>query len=298
MQLPDRRFENYQTWYDRTRLAKPFLRWAGGKQPFLLKHPSIVPAFTGKYLEPFLGGGSVFFHIMRTQHRPCPAILGDINRELIRAYAAIREDPDVVSSALESFQAGYSAASDKAEYYNSMRQLYNAQRPRVDPALFIFINRTCWNGLYRTNRAGQFNVPYGNPKAERVVPSLQELISVSAALLQAELRATSWENTLAMADPGDFVFLDPPYYSDTATSDAKYDKRPFTKRDHYQLAQAIASLASRGIAFVMTNSGEEEVKQLYESYGLLVRRINVPRFISSKLTDRTPAAELLITPKS
>ena len=288
-------FATYDDWYARTRNARPFLRWAGGKQPFLLKHPSILPTFTGKYIEPFLGGGSVFFHIMRTQQRPCPAVLGDVNRELIRAYAGLKDDPRSVYQTLESYQAGYSASVDKQEYYNSMRTLYNAQRPKVEPGLFIFINRTCWNGLYRTNRQGGFNVPYGNPKNGRVIPILDDLLNVSAALQQAELRATSWENSLAMAERGDFVFLDPPYLSDVDREDTKFSKDGFPERNHLRLAEAVATLARRGIHFALTNSAEQRMESVYLELGLCVRRVSVPRFISSKTDERVAVFELLVT---
>ncbi|MGA8474712.1 MAG: Dam family site-specific DNA-(adenine-N6)-methyltransferase [Candidatus Cybelea sp.] len=292
-----RRFDSYDDWYARARRARPFLRWAGGKQPFLIKHPGIVPTFTGRYIEPFLGGASVFFHIMRTQPRPCPAVLGDINRELITTYAAIKADPYLVYERLLTLQAGFDAGVDKAEYYNSMRQLFNAQRPKVDGALFIFINRTCWNGLYRTNKDGVFNVPYGNPKSDRVVPRLEDLLDVHAALQQAELRNTAWENTLATAERGDFVFLDPPYFSDCASESIKYSRYPFTEKHHFRLASHVGALADRGIAFVLTNSGEEQMESLYRSLGLSVRRINVPRYISSKTDERVATRELLVTPK-
>jgi DNA adenine methylase len=292
-----KRFDSYDDWYARARRARPFLRWAGGKQPFLLKHPSVVPAFTGKYLEPFLGGGSVFFYIMRTQPRPCPAVLGDTSRELIGTFSAIKENARGVHDSLVALQAGFDAATDKSDYYTSMRKLFNAQRPKVDASLFIFINRTCWNGLYRTNRDGVFNVPYGNPKSDRVIPRLEDLLDVQAALQQTELRNTSWENTLACTDRGDFVFLDPPYFSD-CKGDQKYSRRRFTEKDHSHLADGVAGLAERGISFVLTNSGEDEMEDLYRSRGLDVRRIKVPRYISSKTDERIAAMELLVTPKS
>src|SRR5262249_12585418 len=148
---------------------------------------------------------------------------------LIRTFLAVRDDCAAVSERLSILQAGYSAANDKSGFYYELRHRYNATLPSVDPATFIFLNRTCWNGLYRVNRQGEFNVPYGAPKTDIVIPSVGDLERTSAALLQAKIRATTWENTIALAEAGDFVFLDPPYFSDlTGTVRTKYQRQPFS----------------------------------------------------------------------
>lgn len=283
-------------WHDRVGRAKPFLRWAGGKQLFTMRYSGLLPAFPGKYLEPFLGSGAVFFHIMRTQLRPPMARLGDTNRQLISSFQAVRDEPEAVYERLEILQAGYSAARDKAQFYYDVRDRHNAIFPKADPAAFILLNRTCWNGLYRVNREGRFNVPYGAPKSDTVIPTRAELLSASAALAQAHLRVTSWENTLAFAEGGDFVFLDPPYYSDVLREDAKYSRQQFTLRKHEQLAKACIDLAARGIDFILTNSGEPEMIELYRSHGLQLESIEMPRPINSKTDKRSAVPEILVRP--
>jgi len=287
-------------YYARARQARPFLRWAGGKQRFLHAHARRLPNFSGKYIEPFLGGGSVFFHMVRTQERPFVSRLGDTNRHLIRCYSEVRDDPEGVADRLEALQAGYSAARDKSAFYYDVRESFANAHPRADAARFIFLNKTCWNGLWRVNKAGRFNVPYGAPKNDRVVPERDDLINAAVALQGAFLRATSWANTVAFADEGDFVFLDPPYYSETLLGrdnfSDKYQQKVFGLKEHTRLAHQLRSLADRGIDFVLTNSGEPEMIQLYRGLGLHVTEIEMPRAINSRADQRTGAPELIVTP--
>jgi DNA adenine methylase len=296
--------EMLEAWYGRVRQAKPFMRWAGGKQYFLYQFAERIPAFSGTYIEPFLGSGAVFFKVMANQSRPAEARLGDVNKQVIQCFIAVRDDPEEVYRRLELLQRGYLAARDKAEFFYEKRDVYNATLPKPDPAIFIFLNRTCWNGLYRVNNAGRFNVPYGAPRSDTVIPSLNELLNASASLAQANLRATDWKYTLAFAEPGDFVFLDPPYYSEIVVGERdkrrpqKYHRREFGLRDHTDLANALVELTRRGIDFMLTNSAEPEMVAQYRDCGLQVAVITAPRPINSK-TDRrgTHVAELLVTPR-
>lgn len=281
-------------WLDRLSQSRPFLRWAGGKQSFLQRYSQAIPSFTGKYVEPFLGSGAVFFYAVRMHSRPFQARLGDTNKHLIKTYIAVRDDPEEVYEQLKVLQAGYEAARDKARFYYQVRDSHNARHPRTDPAVFIFLNKTCWNGLYRVNKEGKFNVPYGAPRTTWVIPSFEELLNASSALKQAHLRATSWENTLAFAEPGDFVFLDPPYFSDIIRDDVKYRHRGFTARDHRKLAYSVYQLAQRGIDFLLTNSGEPEMVELYARYGLQVDEVQLPRAINSKTDERGNVPELIV----
>lgn len=284
--------------YARAQRARPFLRWAGGKGRFCHAYGHLLPpSFDGRYIEPFLGGGAVFFHMWRTQGRPFEARLGDANRHLIRAYSDVRDRPHEVHERLVGLQAGYAAATDKSAYYYEIRDDHNARHPRPDTATFIFLNRTCWNGLWRVNERGRFNVPYGAPKSEVVIPDLDDLLDTSAALQGALIRATSWENTVALAEPGDFVFLDPPYYSEVVagSSSNKYQRGDFGLQSHERLAMALARLADRGVDFVLTNSAETAMVSLYRDHGLETRLIEMPRSISSKGDERGRVPELVVT---
>ena len=283
-------------WYERVSAARPFLRWVGGKQAFLARLGSLLPPVAGTYYEPFLGSGAVFFHLQRVQGRPLEAVLGDSNLQLIQAFDAVRADPSKVYDALGVLQDEYSAAADKAAFFYRIRDSYNEELPATDPAKFVFLNRTCWNGLYRVNQLGRFNVPYGRPKRDRVIPELEELKNAGAALIRAKLRASSWENTIAKAKSGDFVFLDPPYYSDIEREDRKYRARSFTLANHERLAERLRNLADRGIDFILTNSAEPVMVDLYASHELSVRTVDMPRSISTKVKERFAAPELVVTP--
>jgi DNA adenine methylase len=286
--------------FDRGASAKPILRWAGGKSRFLQLYGKLIPEFTGKYLEPFFGGGAVFFHLCRTQRRPFVTRIGDTNVHLIRTLQEIRSNPEMLSARLQELQARYSSSSERAGYYYEIRDAFNDRLPRTNVAQFIFLNRTCWNGLWRVNQRGQFNVPYGAPKTEVVVPQLDEISNASAALQRTFIRATSWQNTLAFAESGDFVFLDPPYYSDLVSIDgsgrAKYTVREFTAQEHRELARSVANLRDRGISFMLTNSAEPEMVELYSELKLKIRVTQIPRWINSDTDARHSISELLVTP--
>jgi DNA adenine methylase len=272
------------------------LRWAGGKQNFLARFGDCLPRFEGHYFEPFLGGGSTFFYLQRRHRGPLEATLGDKNAQLIMTFGAVRSDPERTFSELQDLRALLDAAEEPRDVYYRVRDDYNAELPRPAAAKFIFLNRLCWNGLYRVNQKGQFNVPYGRPKPSNSFPTLDELRAASAALTRVRLRATSWETTIAAARPGDFIFLDPPYYSDVTVEDTKYGRKRFGLDEHERLAARLVSLSRRDVGFVLTNSGEPEMVALYEDAGLSVTRVLSPRTISSKVNDRTPVAEVIVSP--
>ena len=276
--------------------ARPFLRWAGGKQRWLSSNSSLLPRFDGQYFEPFLGGGSVFFHLIRSETRPFQAWLGDQNLQLVRAYNDIRNSLDEVLEDVRVIQAAYSEARDKRRFYEDVRESFNDGLPKSNTAKFIFLNATCWNGLWRTNSNGTFNVPFGSPKSDDVMPSEGELRNVSAALQHARVRASSWENLVASAGSGDFVFMDPPYYSDSLQKGSpKYGTSVFGYSTHKRLGEMLLLLQQRGALFILTNSGEPEMVTLYRELGLSVRQVMVPRVINSKAYERQPVGEVVVS---
>jgi len=263
-----------------------------------MRFPTVIPDFSGKYIEPFLGSGSVFFHVQRRNVRPCPAILGDINLQLIDTYLQVRDNPEQIHERLVALEAGYLASSDRARYYYDVRDAYNRKLPSVDAATFIFLNRTGWNGLYRVNRDGRYNVPHGQLKSVKgIIPSKEDLINVAAALFQCQLRAATWENVLAFGARGDFAFIDPPYYSDVKIDSTKYRSQQFTLKHHEKLAKFLSAQAKRGLDFVLTNSDEAEMVDLYSGYGFDVTKVLIPRFISSRIETRVPTGEIIVRPK-
>ena len=263
---------------NRPKAIKPFLKWAGGKQ-WLSRHLAhIVPARSGTYYEPFLGGGSLYFTT-----RPTKAALSDANPRLVETYEALRDDPHGIIAVL----AGWS--NDTPTYYEVRSSSYANRVHRG--AQFIFLNRTCWNGLYRVNRQGQFNVPFGNHG--RAVFHPDHLMEVSRALRGAALRHGDFEQTLVTATRGDFVYLDPPYASLHARNGFRqYNERLFGWPDQERLARVALELANRGCSVVISNADNDEVLGLYE--GFFHRVVSRHSVLAAKPRSRRATTELVI----
>ena len=223
---------------------KPFIKWAGGKRWILESEQLALPHFAGRYFEPFLGGAAVFFHVA-----PAKSVLSDVNSRLIDTYRAIKSDWRLVENELKRMQKLHS------------REFYYQERSRVRRTLhtraaqFLYLNRTCWNGLYRENLSGKFNVPIGT-KTQIVLPD-DDFESVSKVLQSAKLSACDFEQTIGLAGDGDLVFLDPPYTEAVHTS--AYNKS-FEKEDHERLAKI---LKKTKFPFLATYDNTEYVRDLY-----------------------------------
>jgi DNA adenine methylase len=265
---------------ERTRAA-PFLKWAGGKTTLLAELLRHVPRRLRRYHEPFVGGGALFFAVA-----PRRAVLGDNNAELVHCYLQVRDDVHAVLEALARH------VYEKAHYQNvrALDPLHLA--PAARAARFIYLNKTCFNGLWRVNRAGRFNVPigrYANPRFHDPCA----LIAASQALKGVEILHASFEAALVKAAPGDFVYLDPPYDPVSATSSfASYTADGFTWDDQDRLARACIALNRRGVRFLLSNSATERVRELYR--GFEQRTVRAPRFINSKAGSRGRVEELLV----
>ena len=261
--------------------AAPFLKWVGGKTsllPELLRH---VPQRLRRYHEPFVGGGALFFAVA-----PRRATLSDNNAELIHCYCQVRDDVYRVLDALSRH------LYDKAHYQNVRALDPLRLTPAQRAARFIYLNKTCFNGLWRVNRAGRFNVPIGRYRNPRFHDP-EALLSASAALREVDVHHAPFEEALAKAAPGDFVYLDPPYdpVSETA-SFAGYTADGFTWDDQKRLARACISLNRRGVRFLLSNSATGRVRELYR--GFEQRLVRAPRFINSKADSRGRVDELLV----
>jgi DNA adenine methylase len=243
-----------------------------------------------------MGSASVFFFLKRLERRPFLALLADKNLQLVRTFLEVRDGPQNVLERLEHLKSGYFEAADKVKFYSYVREQFNNSLPKADAASFIFLNRTCWNGLYRVNRAGKFNVPHGAPKGSVMFPSEADILNAAASLAHAEVRAMTWQNTIAAAEPGDFIFADPPYYSDCMLDDTKYSREQFTAQSHHELARRLAASAQRGVDFLLTNSAEPEILELYSKLHFDLEIVSVPRFISSKVDRRLSVAEVIVRP--
>ena len=259
----------------------PFLKWAGGKRwLFAADFMQRLPTFD-RYIEPFLGGGAGFFALA-----PKRAILSDVNSELIELYRTIRDFPEELKSCLIGHQASHCD-----EYYYEVRA--NVPEKQIERAArMLYLNRTCWNGLYRLNRAGQFNVPIGT-KTNVLLPT-DDFLAASNRLKNAELRVSDFETVLAEAGANDLVFVDPPYtVRHNMNGFVKYNERIFSWSDQVRLATTVDEAAKRGASVIVTNANHPSVRELYESFGHLevAHRASV---ISGKSSGRTSTSELIV----
>ena len=249
-------------------VAKPILKWAGGKTQMLGELMPRVPKTYGRYIEPFFGGGALFFSL-----KPENAIIADSNPELINMYLQVAHHVDDVIECLQKYE-------NTSEMFYEVRSLDWQTLPKAEAAArTIYLNKTCFNGLYRVNRSGQFNTPFGKYKNPKIC-DIDALRLASEALRKADILCGDYILVLEhYAQPGDFVFLDPPYLPISENSDFKrYTKEQFYEDDHVELAKMIGTLHERGCYVILTNSNHPLVHQLYEQYKIEV--IQTKRHIS------------------
>lgn len=263
------------------RPLKPFLKWAGGKRWLFKSGQFALPNFKGRYFEPFLGGGAVFF-----EAQPQNAILSDINKRLIELYTVIRDAPQEFEELLCQHARRHSK-----DYYYELRDK-ELNQPTTRAAQFLYLNRTCWNGLYRENLKGQFNVPIGTKQT--VIFKSDDFVAWSKALATARLGCCDFEESIKEAVDGDFVFVDPPYtVRHNMNGFVKYNQNIFAWKDQIRLRDTLKSAVDRGVSFALTNADHKSVKELYAGLGthLSLGRHSV---IAGKSLYRSVSTELLI----
>lgn len=264
---------------------KPFLKWAGGKRQLLDALQKCVPEQYDRYFEPFVGGGALFFHL-----QPQIATIGDSNEELINTYTIVRDN---VADLIEEL----SCYPHTKEFFYEIRSVQPSElSPLKRAARFIYLNRTCFNGLYRVNKKGQFNVPFGSYKNPNIC-DVPTLTAASEALQNVEIRAGDyWSILSGSVRPSDFVFLDPPYYPVSEYSDFKrYTKAFFYAEDHRLLATRFAELSEAGVYVILTNSNAPFVRELYSDFYSQV--VDTNRNINSIASRRTKGEDLVVLSK-
>lgn len=266
--------------------AAPVLKWAGGKRRLLSQLQPLLPNGVKwmRHVEPFLGGGALFF-----SRQPSSAVLADKNPHLCTTYEVIRDDVELLIERLREL-----AAQHDLDRYYECRTTYNrTDLARVErAALFIYLNRTCVNGLYRVNRQGKFNVSAGSYTNPRIV-NADGLRAASQALRRAQLHRGDFEAVLTLARAGDFVYLDPPYVPVSATSSfTAYDADGFTMDDQVRLRAVFGELDRRGCMVMLSNSAATEVRELYEDYELDI--VETRRSISCAGNARGIVEEIVV----
>lgn len=268
--------------------AKPFLKWAGGKRQLLPELRKYVPAQFGRYFEPFVGAGALFFDLA-----PERAVLSDVNSRLMATYIAVRDDVGALIVELAALEARYKAAGDRKAFYLALRDAPPPYGNSV-AAEMLFLNRTCFNGLYRVNKAGKFNVPFGDHK-DPTICDAQNLRRASLDLSSMQLRTGSFEFACTEAKAGDLVYFDPPYVPVTPTASfTAYTPNGFGLTQQVRLADLARDLKRRGVHVILTNSDTPVVRGLYAS-GFDLHPVSVRRAINSRGTQRGPVGELIIT---
>ncbi len=269
---------------------RPFVKWAGGKGQLLERLGRHFPKDFGTYYEPFLGGGAVFFHLIHN-HPKFDAVLSDTNAELITTYQVIKDQVDDLIELLKTHRANYRIAPE--DYYYSVR----ATEPQGDiekAARLIFLNKTCFNGLYRVNSKGKFNVPCG----WFLDPSIfdeQNLQAVSAVLRwsNARLLVADYRQATKDAKAGDFIYFDPPYLPKSPTSSFTcYTAGGFTIADQKRLASWSIELSQRGCRILLSNSDTPEIHEIYKNHK--IELVQVLRAINCKGDQRKGHTELII----
>ncbi len=264
--------------------AEPVLKWAGGKSRILHELVPRLPRpsqWTGRYFEPFVGGAAVFLHL-----RPRRAVLSDVNPELVHLYTTIRDE-------VEALIEDLGRHTYDRQYYYAVRALDPAELPPIERASrMIFLNRTCFNGLWRVNRRGQFNVPFGRYANPTLCPE-DRLRAMSAALAETEIRHADFERAVAGARRGDFVYFDPPYVPLTKTANfTSYAAGSFGLKDQERLAALFTALGRRGVRCMLSNSDTPLVRELYAGHH--IDQILAPRAISRDPDNRRPVAEVVV----
>lgn len=263
---------------------KPFLKWAGGKRWLFESRKFSLPSYSGRYIEPFLGGGAAFFY-------SCPqeSILSDSNRRLVELYQAIRETPERVTEHLKQ----HASAHSRDHYYLVRNTSYARKEERA--AQFLYLNRACWNGLYRENLKGFFNVPIGTK--QKILYEDDTFTEWSRSLRRSTIIYSDFEPVIDMSKEGDIIFVDPPYtVKHNMNGFIKYNQKIFAWSDQVRLRDALQRALNRGASFVVTNANHDSIKELYFSIGEF-REMARHSVIAGSSLHRVKSTELLILSK-
>lgn len=273
--------------------ARPFLKWAGGKQQLLADYEPYFPSAFRRYFEPFLGGGAVFFHLRKTGRLPGAVYLFDNNEELINAYTAVRDNPEELIKVLAVHQEKHCR-----EYYYEIRNLdrqkgaLNALNDLERAARTIYLNRTCFNGLYRVNKKGHFNVPIGRYKKPNILDA--ELLKVDSSALQGvTIGVKDFRSVVELAEPGDFYYFDPPYYPLSKTANfTGYTAGNFSEQDQRDLAAVFTSLTAKKCFCMLSNSYTPFVLELYKKFR--IETVRAKRAINADSSGRGAVEEVVV----
>jgi DNA adenine methylase len=286
--------------------ARPFCKWAGGKTQLLAELRKRMPHKFGRYHEPFVGGGALLFSLadslpgrLSPWQRPKTghwATINDANPLLIATYRAICVDVEGVIERLHDLQNEYRTSKGGEKVFYRVRDRGPGDKPAAIAAYVIFLNKTCFNGLWRVNRKGLFNVPHGKRPGQVVICDQDNLRRVSQVLQHCSINCGDFEVAAENAKRGDFVYFDPPYVPRSADSDfTAYTKEPFGPAEQERLRDVVGRLKRRGVKVMLSNADVPYVRKLYKGGGFTIDRVSALRAINSKADRRGPVGEVIIT---
>jgi DNA adenine methylase len=266
---------------------RPLLKWAGGKRSMVERIVGLFPGDIRErdYHEPFFGGGAVFFHF-----EPGSGSINDINSKLMNFYRVVRDDPQALIDEASKYRY------EEGEYYE-LRNRFNSSGLSDEEyaAILLYLNKTAYNGLYRVNSKGEFNVPFGRHVDPTIVKP-RTIMKASRLLGEVEIRCGEFDYVLDVAEEGSLCYMDPPYHPVSGTANfTDYSKGGFNVVDQERLRDLCLELDRKGVVFVLSNSYTEKVTALYGSLGFKIMSLKTKRSISSKVTSRDSGYDVLIT---
>jgi DNA adenine methylase len=265
-------------------IATPFVKWVGGKRSIIDDLKAHLPDNFNDYYEPFIGGGALFFALHQRLRK---AHLSDTNLDLIIAYRMVQQAPEKLLELLKEH-----AQKHSEEYYYKVRDRHFLQDPVEKAARLLYLNKTCYNGLWRVNSKGKFNVPIGRYKNPGIVQE-ENILACCNALQAVDIQLADFDEIQPME--GDFVYFDPPYYPMDDASFTRYAKLDFTEQDQVRLRNFVLELSKKGVNVMLSNSDTTFIRDLYKSKPFKTATVQAPRFVNCKSNKRNPVNEVLIT---
>ncbi len=277
-------------------IAKPFIKWVGGKGKLVPELVKLFPKKFNNYFEPFVGGGALFYEVKQKNEIAFSSI-NDINKKLIIAYKQIQQNPDKLISELKKIESKYKKLlpEEQKEYFYSIRKKYNEEKLNdiIISSYLIFLNKTCFNGMYRENSKGGYNIPFGDQRNPTICNE-ENIINVSSCLKDTEINNLPFEEAIKKCKKGDFIYFDPPYYPTNITSSfTSYNKDYFGSIEQEKLRDIFVELDKKGCFVMLSNSDTEFIKNLYKDFN--INYIYAARSINSKASKRGKIKEIVVT---
>jgi len=277
-------------------IVKPFIKWVGGKGKLIPELKSFFPQKFDRYFEPFIGGGAVFYEVIQNNNLEFSWI-NDVNKKLVITYQQIKNKPNKLISILEKIEKDYKKKTEdeRKNFFYSIRDEYNkGGLDDLDITTYlIFLNKTCFNGMYRENSKGEYNVPFGDQKNPTICDK-ENLLAVSECLKNTKITNLSFEESVKDCKKGDFIYFDPPYYPINGTSKfTSYSKDNFGQNEQIKLRDTFKQLSDKGCFVMLSNSNTEFIKDSYKDFK--INEIYAARSINSKGDGRGKIKEVVIT---